>query len=274
MAYTLPKELELHTLAGKLDHVEGICWDPIRRCLWAGGEAGQVYRIELDGSSSIASTIENGFLLGIALDAAGNLYICDPGNHCVWRVDEAGRYEIYGGEINYPNYPTFVPDGRLFVSDSGSFFNPSGQLFVIHPGGEMENITPRTINFANGLCADETTLWMVESSAPAVSAMPINGGPLEVVIPLERCVPDGLARDSKGGILISCYQPNQLLRWSKENGLQVIFEDWTGESVLSPTNLAFYGDHLDRIALASLCGHNATSIRAPFVGVAPFYPSL
>ena len=37
-------------------------------------------------------------------------------------------------------------------------------------------------------------------------------------------------------------------------------DEWTGELILSPTNVAFYGDDLDRLALASLCGHNVVTI--------------
>lgn len=272
MANPLPLHLDRQVLASGLDHVEGICWDPKRRCLWAGGEAGQIYRIDLDGTVTTTTTIKGGALLGLALDARGNLYVCDSGNHQVWRVDEHGAYEPYGDAIDYPNYLAFGPDGRLFVSDSGSFNEPTGQLFAIEGNGATTNIAPRPIAYANGLCVDATTLWVVESSAPGVSAMNLDGGPLDLVIPMERCVPDGLALDAAGGLYISCYQPNQLWRWSKVRGLELIFEDWTGEYILSPTNTAFYGENLDRLALASLCGHDVTSIVPPSLGAAPFYP--
>jgi phosphoserine phosphatase len=49
-------------------------------------------------------------------------------------------------------------------------------------------------------------------------------------------------------------------RWTKEDGLELIFDEWTGELILSPTNVAYYGDGLDRLALASLCGHNIVTI--------------
>jgi gluconolactonase len=45
-------------LAGGFDHPEGIAWGP-DGFLYAGGEAGQVYRVGLDGSAEeIASTGE------------------------------------------------------------------------------------------------------------------------------------------------------------------------------------------------------------------------
>ncbi|HEV3267298.1 MAG TPA: SMP-30/gluconolactonase/LRE family protein [Acidimicrobiales bacterium] len=267
-------EFDYQVLASDLDHVEGVCWDPERHCLWAGGEAGQVYRVELDGTTTVATTIRGGALLGLALDARGALYVCDPGNHQVWRVKDDGTYEPFGDAIDYPNYASFSPDGRLYVSDSGSFNDATGQLFVIDPDGTTANVSPRPMSFSNGLCVDETTLWLVESSAPGVSAMALGGGPLDLVIPMERCVPDGLALDAQGGLLISCYQPNQIWRWTKEDGLRLLFEDWTGEYVLSPTNVAFYGEHLDRLALASLCGHNLVTIRPPHPGAALIYPNL
>ena len=260
MANTLADALDYQVLASGFDHVEGICWDQARQCLWAGGEAGQVYRIELDGSVSIVTTIDGGQLLGLALDANGALYICDPGNHQVWKMDPSFRVSAFGEPIDYPNYPAFSSDGRLFVSDSGDFIEATGGLVVINVDGTTTRVATRPLAFANGIAIDDTTLWIIESAAPAVSTMDLASGELERVIEMERCVPDGLAFDADGGLLISCYQPNQLWRWSATTGLELIFDEWTGELILSPTNVAFYGDNLDRLALASLCGHNVVTI--------------
>ena len=262
----LPSELGREVLVSGLDHVEGVCWDERRQCLWAGGESGQVYRVELNGTSEVVVVIPDGALLGLALDRVGNLYICDAGNHQVWKMDEGCSVIAFGDPIDYPNYPAFAPDGRLYVSDSGSFVEPSGRVVAIDAKGVTIDVSPRPLAFANGIAIDGTTLWIVESSAPGVSSMSIDGGPLTMRIPMERCVPDGLAFDAEGGLLISCYQPNQLWRWSAAGGLELVFEDWSGEFILSPTNVAFYGDDLGRLALASLCGHDIVTIKAPIVG--------
>ena len=271
MASPIPSALDLRVLADGLDHAEGVCWDPVRACLWAGGEAGQVYRID-DGAVTLLTTIKGGSLLGIALDAKGRLYVCDPGNHRVWRIGDDGVPAPFGGSIDYPNYAAFAEDGRLFVSDSGSIDTPTGQLFAIDPSGDMHLVPTRPIGYANGLCVEQNTLWVVESSVPGVSAMDLDGGALELVVQLERCTPDGLALDADGGLLISCYQPNLLWRWTRDEGLELIFDDWTGEHLLSPTNVAFYGERLDRLALASLCGSRINSIVLPHRGVAVNYP--
>ena len=270
----LPARLDHRVFADGLDHVEGVCWDPTRRCLWGGGEAGQVYRMNLDGTTTTTVTIEGGALLGIALDGAGRLYVCDPGNHQVWRVFEDASVEPFGDAIDYPNYAAFSPDGLLYVSDSGSFDEPTGQLVVMDASGATSRVNTRPLGFANGLCCDATTLWVVESSVPGVSAYDLVSGEFELVVKMERCTPDGLALDDAGGLLISCYQPNQLWRWTRDDGLALLFDDWTGEYLLSPTNVAFYGDALDRLALASLCGRTVSSLAPPYAGVAPYYPNF
>jgi sugar lactone lactonase YvrE len=175
-------------------------------------------------------------------------------------MDASNGVLPYGDQIDYPNYPAFAPDGRLFVSDSGRFEEPTGALVVIEADGTTSRVPTRPLAFANGIAIDDTTLWIIESAAPAVSAMALDGAELERVIDLQRCVPDGLAFDADGGLLISCYQPNQLWRWSAETDLELIFDEWTGERILSPTNVAFYGKDLDRLALASLCGHDLVTI--------------
>jgi len=274
MTNTIADALDYRVLASGFDHVEGVCWDAARQCLWAGGEAGQVYRVDLDGSVNVVTVIDGGALLGLALDANGALYICDPGNHQVWTMDADLRVEAFGDAIDYPNYPAFAPDGRLFVSDSGEFATATGGLVLIEPDGTTSRVPTRPLAFANGIAIDETTLWIIESAAPAVSAMTLHGGELERVIEMERCVPDGLAFDAAGGLLISCYQPNQLWRWTVETGLELMVDEWTGELILSPTNVAFYGEGLGRLALASLCGHDLVTIAPEHPGAPIRLPRL
>jgi sugar lactone lactonase YvrE len=255
----LDESLDLRTLAEGLDHVEGVCWDPVRHCVWAGGEAGQLYRVELDGTLEVVQVVDGAQFLGLALDADGALYCCDVGHGRVWRIDPGSAPERYGEAIGYPNYPVFGPDGTLYVSDSGSFVEATGSIVAIGPDGSSTRLDVAPIAYANGLAINEEHLYFIESSRPGVSRVDLAGGPAESVVVMERCVPDGLAFDERGDLYISCYQPNQLWRLSSGE-LRCLLDDWTGEFVLSPTNVAFYGEHLDRLVLASLCGHSLTTI--------------
>jgi sugar lactone lactonase YvrE len=266
--------LDLTTIAGDLDHAEGICWDPVRQCFWAGGEAGQIYRIELSGSVTTTETIGGGVLLGVALDGDDNLYLCDVGHHTVWRYDHESAPVRYGPKIDYPNYCAFGPDATLYVSDSGSFLEATGYIVAICTDASSSRLALPPVEYANGLCVHDGYLYYVASSLPGVWRVPLAGGERELVTVLSRCVPDGLAVDAEGSLYISCYQPNQVWRRRTNGELELIIDDWTGEFVLSPTNIAFYGEHLDRLALVSLCGHTLSSVTVGVVGAEVLRPSI
>ena len=72
---TAPRSLStLTNLGHALDHPEAVAWGPDGK-VYAGGEAGQLYRMGLNDSicEEIAK-VEGGFLLGLAHDADGNTY--------------------------------------------------------------------------------------------------------------------------------------------------------------------------------------------------------
>jgi hypothetical protein len=67
-----PTLLELTNVGHLFDHPEAVAWGPDGRA-YAGGEAGQLYRFDLDGGPcEVVAQVPGGFLLGLAQDAAGN----------------------------------------------------------------------------------------------------------------------------------------------------------------------------------------------------------
>src|SRR4051812_22469994 len=85
---------DCETFADGLDHPEGICTTADGR-IYVGGEAGQLYRIEDDGTPTQVLTT-GGFMLGLAADGEGRVYACDSGGPCVWRIDpRSGEREVY-----------------------------------------------------------------------------------------------------------------------------------------------------------------------------------
>lgn len=93
-------------------------------------------------------------------------------------------------------------------------------------------------------------LYAAESAWPRIIRLPLDGGAPEPVFETERVVPDGLAFDAEGGLWIGRWQPNRVYRYTRGE-LQTVVDDWTGESVLTPTNFAFAGADLDVLVLAS-----------------------
>ena len=263
--------MNLRVLADGLDHPEGVCWCPAAGAVYAGGEAGQLYRFGLGGGLETVATVPGGFLLGLAVDAAGSVYACATVSGRVQRVSPDGEVAPFGDRVGYPNYPVFDPQGNLWVTDSGTWDEVAGGLVRIAPDGTTERAAG-PFRFANGLAIQGDHLYLVESQMPGVVRLPLTGGPPEPVVELPRTVPDGLAFDAEGGLWIGCYQPNRIYRLDAGGDLEVVVDDWTGEYVMTPTNLAFAGENLDALVLASLCGWAVKAIDPGVRGAPLHYP--
>lgn len=267
-----PDQASIRTLVDGLDHPEGVCWSPNEGLLYAGGEAGQLYRFPLEGGDAeLVATVPGGSILGLAIDGSGAGYLCDIGNGRVQRVSPDGRIEPYGAPIAYPNYPVFDGDGRLWVSDSGDWDGGNGAIVRIDPDGATERVADG-LNFSNGLAIADDRLFAVESSSSRIVRLPLVGGEPDPVITLDRAIPDGLAFDAEGGLWIGCWQPNRVYRLDPDGTLDVVVDDWKGVFAPTPTNLAFAGPDLDVLALASLSTQAVSAVDTTVRGAPLSYP--
>jgi gluconolactonase len=271
---------QLRSLANGLDHPEGVALGP-DEMLYAGGEAGQVYRIDPNGGGHEQIADTGGFVLGVCLDATGSIYLCDGGNAAVMRVDRgSGAVEPWcesaaGGPIHVPNWAAFDHDGSMWLSDSGteSADVVDGRLLRIPPGGgDAEVIDTGPLHFPNGLCLgpDGAVHWL-ESFTPRLRRLG-DVGP-ELVADLPGVVPDGVALDVEGGFMISCYYPFRLLRVRPGGGdAELLLDDPMGIHLLMPTNAAFFGEGLEEVAVAMLGGYEVKALPAVVPGVPLVYP--
>src|SRR4051794_21556385 len=160
---------QVSTFAEGLDHPEGVT---VTRSgtVYAGGEAGQVYRVDPGGGvTQVAST--GGFLLGLCADAADRLYCCDIARRELLRVDpRGGTVDVYSTgtpdrPLVNPNWPLFDAAGNLYVTDSGHWKGDDGCIFVVRPGGATEVWSTAATNFPNGACltADGSAVLVLES---------------------------------------------------------------------------------------------------------------
>jgi gluconolactonase len=273
-------------LVDGLDHPEGVAYGPDGK-IYAGGEAGQLYRIDLATRSAEHFATTSGLNLGLAHDAAGNTYVCNPGNRAVMRVTPQGASTVYSGgnatrAMATPNYPAFDAQGYLYVCDSGAWKADNGCLWSVAPGGATTLIDSECRHFPNG-CAvspDGRYLYVAMSlNPPRVVRLPIaagqKAGPPEVVAELPHTVPDGLAFCADGSLLVSCYRPDTIFRLLPDGTVTVLMDDYEGTWLGAPTNVCFGGPDLGVLFWANLgrwhIGMNAqTGLR----GAGLFYPSL
>jgi gluconolactonase len=199
----------IEILVDGLDHPEGVCWDPSAGVLWAGGEAGQVYRVRLEERRAEEVARAPGFVHGLAVDGRGRLVLCrDESSLCV--LDDGSMRTIEDG-FTFPNFSAFAPDGTLYVSDSGSWGASDGRVFRLSRDGEVELLSTALTDFPNGcaVTADGRYLWIVESRRPTVNRFDLRTGELEEVKRLDGTVPDGVAFTADGEVFVSCYRPNR-----------------------------------------------------------------
>ncbi|MEM8556348.1 MAG: SMP-30/gluconolactonase/LRE family protein [Bacteroidota bacterium] len=255
-----------------LDHPECVAVHP-DGSVWAGGEAGQIYRLDAGGTEAVEVANTGGFVLGIAFSPdASWLAVCDLKNQCVWRLDlathaltEVARTPEDGAPLGIPNFPVFAPDGTLYVSDSGAFREVNGRILAVreervwvwHPG---------PFNFANGMCLtpERDALYVVCSWLPGVERVAINAdgsaGERETVALLPKTIPDGVAVDAEGALYVSCYTPCRIYRVVPGEAPEVFIDDWEAHTLGNPTNIAFAGPDFDHLLAANLGRWHLTRI--------------
>jgi len=181
--------------------------------LWAGGEAGQVYRIGRDGR---VETIANlgGFCAGIAFDSQDRLFVCNTTlglfKSSLPASSPSLPARIGDRKLICPNFGVFDSAGNYFVTDSGHWKKHNGLLLRYTPDGQGK-IIEGSVGYTNGLAlsADERLLYVVESDTDSVYRFELGADGAVVkrelyVSPVGR-FPDGLALDVEGNLYVSCY---------------------------------------------------------------------
>jgi gluconolactonase len=280
----------VRVLVEGLDHPEGLALG-LDGAIYAGGEAGQIYRVtgwreSLAGggpAEAVQLATTAGFVLGMALDGGGHIYACDHRRHEVLRVSPAGAVSVYtsgapGTALRTPNYPVFDAAGRLYVSDSGAWGQDDGRLFRVDPGGATQVVASAPRHFPNGLALspDGAWLYVAESTLPGVTRLRTAGdgtlGAPEEVVRLPGTVPDGLAFDAGGTLYVSCYRPDRIYRVGPGGGIDVLADDPAGTALAAPTNVAFLGDGW--MGVANLGRWHLAALPAQTPGAPLHYPIL
>jgi gluconolactonase len=257
-----------------LDHPEGLAFDAEGN-LWAGGEAGQIYKMSVDGQVQLVASL-GGFNLGICFTPNQELYVCNFVNRAVHRINQFGELlesirQFAEYELVHPNFALCDRAGTLYVTDSGHWGAADGWVYRKSTHGHTERFAG-PFNFANGLAlsAQEDKLFVVESKLDCVTVITINpdgsAGKREIYAQgLER-VPDGLVLDEAGNLYVTCYASDCLYRVDPKGKVELFAHDPEGVMLARPTNAAFGGPDRKELYIANLGRWHITKINTEIAG--------
>jgi gluconolactonase len=247
-----------------VDHPESIGIGP-RGEAYCTGTGCQVYRIDLEKNTAEMCARTEARCLGTAVDADGNLYAAHTAGD-VLKITPAGQVSVYatgpgGKRFLCTNYPAFDRQGNMYLSDSGDWSRTvNGHIYKIPPGGgEAVLWYAEAVDTPNAIALDaqEQFLYFVETYGNSIARIAINAdgsaGAFERVVHMPRHIPDGIAFDEQGRLWIACHRPDKICVFDlATRRLETLAEDWEGEALRGPTDVAFAGPNRDILLAASL----------------------
>lgn len=257
----------MSVFAEGLDHPEGLAFDD-EGCLWAGGEAGQIYRIRKGKTEQIANV--GGFCLGLTFSARQELYVCNLGLHALQRIDRNGQIlqtieQVGERRLQTPNFSVFDADGNLYFSDSGTWNAANGCIYRLRSNGKAEYFAG-PFAFANGmaLSAAGDALFVVESQRDCVTRLTIRSdgtaGTSETYAEGLARVPDGVVLDADQNLYVTCYATDCIYRVRADRTIELFAYDPEGTMLARPTNGAFGGAAQKDLFVANLGRWHITRI--------------
>jgi gluconolactonase len=266
----------------RLNHPEGVAWNPFDGYIYAGGEGGEFYRVSQDGNVELLGST-GGWMLGLAVDGDGRVYACDHGNGNIARIDPVTRaIDTYGTgreePLDTPNVAVFDSHGNLYVTCSGE--NGCPEIVRIIPSGTIETWTTSVPGYPNGcvVLPDNRAMLVVEAKAERVARIPIlpNGfaGPPETFVALPHTDADGLALDVEGFLWVTLFRPDGLLRVTPDGKIAARIDDDLATTLNAPTNIAFSGEDLRLAVVANVGGRRLLAADLGVSGQPLHYPKV
>ncbi len=129
---------------------------------------------------------------GVAMDAAGNTYVADPGNHTIRKIDAAGNVTTLAGLAGTPGFAEGNGGAARFRNPWGLAVDASGNVYVADNGNQRI----RKIDTAGNVSTLAGNVSSGFADGPGASAMFAS--------------PEGVAVDASGNVYVADYGNNRI----------------------------------------------------------------
>ncbi len=212
----------------------------------------------------------------MAFDGQWNLFVCDVGKAAVLKITPSGAVSVFADQVGdlkltLPNFPVFDAEGNLYVSNStdhvlGSIEEvmaeirnpvPKGALARVRTDGRGDVIATG-LYFANGTAIDpqEEAVYVLQSTrnncVRVAKRKDGSFGKPEVFGENLGGLPDGMAFDAEGYLIITLPMMNRLVVLDPNGKLSILLDDPEGKKTQGPTNCAFGGPQFEDLYIAHL----------------------
>ena len=206
--------IQAERVASNLRFADGLVWSRNGFLVFSDLLRKKIYRLD-PGKPPSPTDEDNSGAEGLAYDTQDRLYICEPLNRRVIRMDRKGKHEtladsFQGRKFNAPNDIVVRKDGQVYFTDPA--FSSSidtreldyNGIFHVTPKGEIE-VVAKWQTRPNGiaLSADGKTLYVTDSDRHAAVAFDLDNksgaasSPRDVIKNIDG-VPGGIRTDVNG----------------------------------------------------------------------------
>ena len=166
----------------------------------------QIVKVPAGGGpqSTVGTGLNDPF--GVAIDAAGNVYIGDRGNHRVVKTTPDGTQSTVGTGSMYPYGVAVDNEGNVYIADaSGS------RVLKVTPDGTQSTVGAG-LNTPQGVAVDAAgNVYIADTNHNQVVKVPAGGGAQTTVLDgLNR--PPGVAVDLSGNVYIADAGNNRVVK--------------------------------------------------------------
>ncbi|MCD2425795.1 IPT/TIG domain-containing protein [Niabella pedocola] len=151
--------------------------------------------------------------LGVVVDKSLNVYVADPGNHCIRKIDPSGNVTLFAGAPGVSGYADGKGAAAKFSLPYGLGIDADDNIYCVDPGNwDIRKITPdgtaTTLGFGSGspwgITVNKATgmIYYTCTDAGSIYSMPVAGGSSKLVAD-GLSYPIGIAVDKTGNLYAS-----------------------------------------------------------------------